>query len=152
MLIIGIGHPDRSDDGVGQWVAKQLSERLPTLPVRCGTGETADLLDWWMDDDEVRVIDAISSGQKPGTVLRIDAHQRELPSERFRGSSHAFGLAEAIELGRAMDELPQRLIVYGIEGLSFEPGQTLTPPVRAAAERLLDSLSEELQPEEPHDA
>jgi hydrogenase maturation protease len=142
MLVIGIGNPDRGDDAVGQWVAERLAEYgVRTLS---GRGETVDLMEWWAGEDDVVVIDAVSSGAEPGTIVRIDALEDSLPSEHFRGSTHAFGLEEAIELARAMDELPQRLIVYGIEGDSWEPGLELSEPVREAARELVETLVAEL--------
>jgi hydrogenase maturation protease len=89
----------------------------------------------WREADVAVVIDAVSSGAEPGTVHRFDATSAPLPA-RLRGStsSHALGLAEAIELGRTLGRLPGRLIVYGIEGERFEAGTELTPAVAAAVE------------------
>ena len=39
------------------------------------------------------------------------------------------GLPEAVALARELDRLPTRLIVYGIEGESFETGEGLSDPV-----------------------
>ena len=46
--------------------------------------------------------------------------------------THAFGVAETIELSRALGRLPLRLIGYGIEGRSFGPGAGLSPDARRA--------------------
>jgi hydrogenase maturation protease len=69
-------------------------------------------------------------------VHRFDARAEALPAGRFGGSTHAFGLAEAIELARALDELPQRLVIYAIEGKAFESGAALSPEAAAAVESL----------------
>jgi hydrogenase maturation protease len=51
-----------------------------------------------------------------------------------RGGTHAFGLAAAVELARALQRLPRRLVLVGVEGAEFEAGAALTPPVvRAVA-------------------
>ena len=65
-------------------------------------------------------------------IHTIDAERRALPAELFRGSTHLIGLAEAIELGRALDQLPARLLVVGIEGASFTAGAAADPPGRAS--------------------
>ena len=67
-----------------------------------------------------------------GTVQRFDVVEAPLPQEAFSLSTHGFGLAEAIELGRALAQLPPRCIVYAIEAESFRPGEPLSPPVSAA--------------------
>jgi hydrogenase maturation protease len=90
------------------------------------------------------VIDAVSSGAEPGTVHRFDASRTPLPASLRRASStHALGLAEAIELGRALDRLPARVIVYGIEGERFEAGAALTPAVAAAVEAVAAAVQRE---------
>ena len=41
-------------------------------------------------------------------------------------STHALGLADAVELARSLGRLPQRVVVYGIEGAAFEFGNGLS--------------------------
>jgi hydrogenase maturation protease len=51
------------------------------------------------------------TGAAPGTIRRLDAIAQPFPKGAFRRSTHAFGVAEAIELSRAMGELPKSLVV-----------------------------------------
>ena len=39
-----------------------------------------------------------------------------IPAHRFRSYTHTTGISETVELARALDQLPRRLIVFGIEG------------------------------------
>ena len=57
-----------------------------------------------------------------------------LPRGALGMSTHGFGLAEALELARALGQLPRRCIVYAIEGASFETGAPLSPEVAAAVD------------------
>jgi hydrogenase maturation protease len=107
-------------------------------------GEPTSLIDSWEGADAVWLVDAVSSGAEPGTVHRLDASEGELPAALFRASTHHFGLAEAVELARAVGRLPRKTIVYGIEGDSFETGETLSPEVEAAAARVADAVREEV--------
>ncbi len=144
--IIGIGNPSRCDDGVGLVVARALaSKNLANATVVEQSGEGAVLSEVWQDAEVVFLIDAVSSGAAPGTVHRIDAHTESLPTDFFRSSSHSFGLAESIELARAMNQLPPRLIVYGIEGKSFATGIGLSPEVVGAARRVVGGVARELR-------
>ena len=61
----------------------------------------------------------------------------------LRSSTHAFGVADAVELARALDRLPERLDVYAIEGASFAAGAPLSPAVAAAIDELADLLAAE---------
>ena len=127
-VIIGVGNAARGDDAAGLIAARRLGGLEHE-------GDPVALLDVWRGADVAVVIDAVSSGADPGTVHRFDATSAPLPA-RLRGStsSHALGLAEAIELGRTLGRLPGRLLVYGIEGERFEAGTELTPAVAAAVE------------------
>ena len=78
------------------------------------------------------IVDAIRSGAPPGTVHRVDASQAPVP-ERLRSSSstHAIGVAEAIELARALGRLPAQVVLYGVEGRRFDAGGgSQTPSAR----------------------
>jgi len=130
VLIIGAGNTYRGDDGVGIAVARQLSRQiLPEVKVIEEGGEGTALVEAWKGYDFVILVDAIHSGVLPGSIRRFDAIDEKIPSEFFRHSTHAFGVAGAIELARTLNELPSRLIVYGIEGQNFALGQTLSPMV-----------------------
>lgn len=150
-LVIGIGNAYRSDDAAGLIAARRLRKQMS----ECGsviehTGDGAALMELWKDADSVVVIDAVLSGAAPGTVSRFDAALRPLPASMFRDSTHAFGLAEAVELSRALKQLPRRLIVYGVEAKNFEAGTNLSPAIEFAlptvVERVLQELSQNVLP------
>ena len=115
-LLIGLGNELRGDDAAGLLVARAARGRAAGIDVVESGGEPIDLLDSWEGFDDVVVADAVSSGAEPGTVHRIDAAAGPLPTPFASPSTHALGLAEAVELGRALDRLPTRLVVFGIEG------------------------------------
>ena len=134
-LIIGLGNDYRSDDAVGRVVARKLgAESLDGVRILEESGEGAALMDAWRGADFVILIDAVHSGGKPGTIYRIDAHAEEIPRSFFHYSTHAFSVAEAVELARALGQLPPRLVIYGIEGKNFESGISLSPEIETAAE------------------
>jgi hydrogenase maturation protease len=142
VIVIGMGNAWRGDDGAGLAVARRLRERAPeTLSVVEHEGEPVGLIEAWAGVREALVLDAVSSGAAPGTIHRLDARRERLPVELFRGSTHAFGLAEAIELARVLERLPERLLVYGVEGECFATGNGLSPEVERAVEELVEELS-----------
>lgn len=146
MTVIGVGNPFRSDDAVGRVIVEKLREHLPEgISSLEETGDGAELLDAWSETDYVILIDAVCSGAPPGTIHRLDAREEKLPSWFSRVSTHAFGLAEAIELARAMGEMPAELIIYGIEGLDFSAGTELTPEVAEAVPKAAHLILQEIQ-------
>jgi hydrogenase maturation protease len=134
-LVVGLGNPDRGDDAAGILTVRRLRGRRRVEEVTdCST-----LLHLWEDEPDVTVIDATVSDAEPGTVRRFDGLSDNLPSGPHR-STHSLGLAEVIELARALDRLPARLTIYGIEASSFRHGEPLSPGVELAVETLATSL------------
>ncbi len=142
--VIGVGNAWRGDDGVGLLVARIVRKALPDLDVRDCEGEPVALLDAWEGANAVWLVDAVRSGAAPGTVHRLDVGQKELPHELFRASTHAFGLAEAVELARALGRLPERLVVYGVEGRRFGAGDNLSRDVEQAAAEVAAAVLREV--------
>jgi hydrogenase maturation protease len=131
MLIIGCGNRRRSDDGAGILVAERL--RNLGIPAETRSGEAADLIEAWRGADDVIVVDAVVTGAPVGTVQAWDARQ-PLASASTTASTHGFGVAGAIGLAQALECLPARLQVYGIEGRRFQLGVELSPEVQRAIE------------------
>lgn len=142
-LLIGIGNPDRGDDGAGPAAAGRLAGRT-ALRIETNTGDALALLDAWKDTDTVILIDAAAPAGHPGRIHRLDGGG-ELPRDLGLGSTHAFGLAQAIELARALGQLPPRLVIYAIEGERFDLGAGLSPEVAAAVAEVTDRIILEMQ-------
>ncbi len=100
MRIIGCGNSDRADDGAGLLVARRLRELGFDAIEHSGDGFA--LLDLWHGSDDVVLVDALVSGAKPGAVTVWDPETQPAAAPAFCCSTHAFGPAEAIELGRAL--------------------------------------------------
>jgi hydrogenase maturation protease len=144
-LVIGVGNPDRGDDGAGPAVARLLQGTLPAaVAVVAANGEATALVERLADADRAVLVDAAQSGAPAGTVRRFDAAAAPLPHGSGGVSSHGFGLAAAIELARALGQLPRRCVVYAIEGASFAAGAPLSPAVAAATAEVAGRIRTEL--------
>jgi hydrogenase maturation protease len=146
LKVIGIGNAWRGDDAAGLAVAERLSGRLPDgVELLQREGEPTGLLDAWAGSDAIWLVDAVRSGAPPGRVYRLDAGDSALPAELFRGSTHHLGVPDAVELARALGQLPRTLVVFGIEGESFAAGHGLSPAVASAVERVAEHVREEVE-------
>ena len=144
--VIGVGERWRRDDSVGLIVADHLrSLGLTDADVRTVSGEGTALLECWSADDDVIIIDAVASGAEPGVVHRWAAHERPIPAWCFRHTTHAFGVAEGIELARTLRRLPRRLIVYGIEGADWGMGEGLSTTVNQAVPTVVDRVRRDVR-------
>ena len=148
-VVVAIGNPYRRDDGAGLAVAERLRGRVPeTVDIVECEQEPSRLIDAWAGAGTALVVDAVDSGSAPGSVHRFDAGARPIPERLFRSSTHSFGLGETVELARALGRLPERVIVYGIEGAVFEAGEGLSAEVAAAVEETAAALLADIADEE----
>jgi hydrogenase maturation protease len=93
----------------------------------------------------VILIDAVQSGHAPGTIHRFDASHVPVPRRFFNYSTHAFGVAESVELARVLNQLPPQVILYGIEGKDFTDGANLSSEVAATVGDLLGRVGQEIE-------
>jgi hydrogenase maturation protease len=139
-LVIGVGNSWRRDDGAGPAVARAVGGPW--------TADPAQLLDLWAGARRAIVVDAAASGAPVGTIHRFDATAAPLPADSTRASTHAFGVADAVELARVLDRLPEELLVFAVEGEDFSIGAELTAGVARAVAALAAELSARTAPPE----
>ncbi len=131
IIVIGVGNDYRHDDGVGPLIARKLEgKKLPKTLIKVHSGEGISLMESWEGAQTVILLDAVKSGEQPGKIYRFNSHFDSIPTGFFNCSTHDFGVREAVELARAFDRLPPGLIIYGIEGKSFEEGVGLSSEVK----------------------
>jgi hydrogenase maturation protease len=152
-IVVGIGNPDRGDDAAGRAVLRLLRDTPPDgVELVEQAGEATALLACLEGASTAFLVDACSSGAHAGTVQRFDVGRKPLPQAVFGLSTHGIGLAEAIELARALGQLPSHCVVYAIEGRAFEVGDPLSPSVAiavaAVAARLRSEVTNEGEPGE----
>jgi len=147
ILVIGIGNQYRGDDALGILLARRINSlNLPQVRVIEQAGEGAALIDAWESSGAslVILIDAVYSGAEPGTVYRLDVNNKTIPTSFFNYSTHAFSLAEAVELARVLGKLPSRIVIYGIEGSQYAAGVALSAAVDRAIPTVLAKLTREI--------
>jgi hydrogenase maturation protease len=153
-IVIGVGNPVRSDDGVGLRVARELTTLLAgdpgvdTAELHCGGMRLMEAMAGY---DRAIVIDAMLDGSAPGTVQSFDPE--EIPNTRTTNSTHDGNLQMALELGRAVGlRVPGRIRIWAVQAGDVDTlGETLTPPVERAVpkvvQNVLRDLGRERQPE-----
>jgi hydrogenase maturation protease len=142
VLVVAIGNPDRGDDGFGPAVAQRLRGRVPSkVRILERSGDALALIEDWGCIPSVIVIDAMAPISEPGQVHRFDLTDSPLPIGVAPSSSHAFGVAETVELARGLGRLPRYLVAYLVEGEQFGTGAPLSLVVAEAVGMWLSTSS-----------
>ena len=145
ILVIGVGNSFRRDDGLGPAVSQAIrSLSWPGVTAVEASGEGAELINLWQKAQAVFIVDAVATDDSPGTIYRFDALNQPIPSQFFNYSTHAFSVAEAIELARVLDQLPPYLVVYGVVGYDFTAGLGLTTAVSARVDEIVDKIQADI--------
>jgi hydrogenase maturation protease len=140
-VVIGVGNDLRGDDAAGWETVRRLSPRSALVLHEHG-GDAPGLVGLWGPDDDVFVVDAVVSNDPPGTIVEIDALGGPLPADLSWATTHGSGVAEGIELARALGLLPKTLVLLGISAKEFDLGAPMSAEVERAVTRVVRKLSE----------
>ena len=147
-LIIGVGNEWRGDDGFGcvalEKVRNHLGDRADYLSSR---GDVSDLLESFGRYRRIFILDAIESSRdcdqlEMAKLQVLDAHQTHFQSTELRASSHILGVAQAIEIARALGLLPKVVKIFAVEGQSFAMHRGLSPKVEKALDLTVHKIME----------
>lgn len=145
MLVVGVGNDLRGDDGVGLAVARRVREARGDVRVAVLLGDAADLVELMRGEEQVVIVDAVAGAGEIGRIHRVDASRGWEGPRQPEGSTHALGVAEALELARALGCLPPRVTVFGVEGLRFCIGDEMSPEVRAVEDLAVAAVMGEME-------
>jgi hydrogenase maturation protease len=141
VLVACFGNPHRGDDGFGPAVAEALRREAGIgVDVAVLRADALALLDAWRGYAHVVVVDAVASPLEPGTLVHVDVSRVPVPESLAASSTHALGPAGAIELARALGELPATVEILAASAQAFEPGAPLSPPVAAAVAATVERI------------
>ena len=143
-MVVGVGNEFLRDDAAGIVAAIRIRElagdQLDVVIDRSGGSGLPGL---WTARAQVVIIDAMSSGEPAGTVLRFDLRRSAPAAAGFRSSTHTLGLLDAVNLDRVLGQLPCNVVAFGVEGKEFTPGTGLSPEVAGAVENVVAGVQRE---------
>lgn len=148
-LILALGNPILSDDGVAHEVANRLAERLhsscpkPNMQydIIKSSAATMDIIPKLAGYDRLAIVDAVQLGSAaPGTVHRFSV--ADLASTVRRSSPHDINFATALQMGKEWGyRIPADIRIYGIEVkelLRFS--ENCTPEVAAKLDEIVKQI------------
>ncbi|STX43998.1 hydrogenase expression/formation protein [Legionella donaldsonii] len=148
LLILGIGSPF-GDDRLGWEVVQGLQKKkalqgysTQQLQFMACDRPGLNLLDWMQQAKTVFLIDAVRTGAKAGSLLYLE--NEEIKTINSIQSTHEFGLANTIEMGKILNLLPNKLVLYGIEINELKFQFEITEPIRAAIQALITRIEKDI--------
>lgn len=142
MLVIGVGNPLMSDDGVGQRL-------LEALAVRASRSDGVEFLDAGTlgfmllprveQCDALLALDAADLGAEPGDVRVFEGEALDAFARAPHCSVHELGLRDLLDAARLTGCLPHRRALVGVQPGQLGWGMALSPPVEAALPAATDA-------------
>ena len=146
-LILGLGNPILSDDGVGIKIAHELQDLVHDTGITVIESSKSgfSLLELLIDYDRAIIIDAIQTQEgKAGCIYRLGLGELQESSRVTHG--HSVNLTDAIRFGRRLGfKLPRQIIIFAIEVDDISNfSERLTAEVQKAVPLCLNMIIREL--------
>ncbi len=136
-----------SDDGIGIRVIQQLAENYrfpPTVTLLDGGTLGLDLLPQLEGVDRLLIVDAVETGNAPGTLIRLTGEQVQ-PVMETKLSPHQMGLKDLLAVAMLQGIKPPEMVLLGIQPGNLSLGLELSPPVEEQLDLLIRKTLQELE-------
>ena len=148
ILVVGVGNPILSDDGVGIHIARALKEMsIQDVDVEELPASGLELLDMVLDYDRVIIVDAIVTREGvPGELHMMK--ESDFEATVHGASPHGINIATALALGRQLvnERMPSDIRFFAIEVEDLvNVSEKLTPSVAAAIPSIIERILAELR-------
>jgi hydrogenase maturation protease len=151
ILVIGLGNPILTDDGVGVLVAEKVRAKLPEdtqVDITEVSVGGLTLMEKMIDYDRVILVDSFLRLEGcPGKIHKMTLNDlKSISPTQHSASPHDANLITALETGRKMGlSLPDEITIYAIEVENvMEFGDQPTPAVAEAIPSVTESILAEL--------
>ena len=145
--MLGVGSILMMDEGIGVRAIEELQNRFSfpdNVELLDGGTSGIELLSYLSGKDWLIVVDAVKSAMEPGTVVKVegdDIHKKF----RTRISPHQIGISDLLASACLTGELPEHIVLYGIEPKTIEMGIGFSEEVKGGFDRLLEVVVGELR-------
>jgi hydrogenase maturation protease len=145
-VVLCLGNPLMTDDGLGLAVLDRLRHDWTLDDVELVDGATwgLSLLPVIEDSRRLLVVDAITAGQEPGSLVTLERERLPIYLSR-KLSPHQVDLKDALALAAWRGHLPDDIVAIGSEPETVELGTELSPRVAASVETVADTVVARLE-------
>ena len=129
IIVIGLGNPLMRDDGIGIRLVNDLAAEFAGDAVEFADAGTSGMcvLHMIANRKKVILIDCAKMNAKPGAIRRFTPDDVIARNILAHLTNHEGSLLEILVLSRRLGELPEEIVIFGIEPVSVSPGEFLSP-------------------------
>jgi len=145
-LVLGIGNPLRSDDGIGIHVVESLRDEDLSDKIDIKEGLSGlDILGAIAGYERIIMIDAIKSGGEPGTIYKLSVGDLHAQQTLHTFSTHDVDIPTMLKLGRDLypGKMPEDIVIIAVEAEDIETfSEICTPKVEKAIQEVVHLIKE----------
>lgn len=146
-VVIGLGNPLLSDEGIGVHLLEQLKKRYEYDGIELHDLGTAGIsvLHVIAHKRKAVIIDCAFMNEKPGAIKRFTKEQVRSLKLLHGLSLHEGDLLSTITLSESLGECPESLVLFGIEPASVAVGGALSEQLLGKVDEYLALIARELK-------
>jgi len=136
-----------NDDAAGVLVVRTLAEKYEfseELTLLDGGTLGLDILPYLEGVDRLLVVDAVETGDSPGTIVRMTGEDIPL-ALATKVSPHQMGLKDLLLVADLQGHAPREMVLWGVQPGSIEMDIELSPEVAESLGILQDKVLAELE-------
>jgi hydrogenase maturation protease len=136
-----------NDDAAGVLIVQALAERYEfpeELTLLDGGTLGLDILPYLEGVDRLLVVDAVETGDPPGTIIRMTGDDIPL-ALATKVSPHQMGLKDLLLVADLQGYAPREMVLWGVQPGSIEMDIELSPEVAQSMGALQERVLEELE-------
>jgi hydrogenase maturation protease len=147
-IVLGLGNPLMSDEGIGVYLVERLVSLAAAYPsvdfLDAGTGGLS-VLHHIEGRHQAIFIDCALMDEEPGAIKRFTPEQVRSRKVLVHQSLHEADLMQILAMARRLGRAPERVILFGIQPERIEPGQELSPTLTGKIDEYISLILNELE-------
>ena len=146
-IVLGLGNPLMSDEGIGIFLINklaELSEKFPEVEFfDAGTGGIT-LLHLFEGRDRAIIIDCAYMNEEPGQIRRFTPDQVKSVKQLAHQSLHEQDIMKIIAMAQLMDQCPKEIVIFGIQPKTITLGNDLSKELEDNIDNYIKVICDEL--------
>lgn len=147
VVVLGLGNPLMSDEGVGGHIIERFLAQADKYPfaefIDAGTGGAA-ILHLIAGRKKAIFIDCARMGANPGAIKRFIPEEVKSIKRLAHQSLHEGDILDIIRMSRQLEQHPKEIVLFGIEPQSAGPGLKLSDTIAGQTDNYVTVICEEL--------